>query len=58
MTRTSNIIPLRPYDPVPWETFAQVEPPRPNPEPAMFWKAFIFLCALAVVVGTLFAANN
>jgi hypothetical protein len=56
MTRTSNIIPLRPYDPVPWETFATVEPPRPNR--AKFWKAFIFLCALAVVVGALFAANN
>jgi hypothetical protein len=58
MTRTSNIIPLHTAEPFPWEQFVVIDPPRPNPEPAMFRNVFIFLCALAVVVGTLWGFSH
>ena len=54
----TNIVPLRPYDPIPWETFAEVSPPRPNPVPSKFWKAFACLCVLAALGGALFAFSH
>ena len=48
---------MRDYERIPWESFALILTPRARRR-AMTARAFIYLCAIALACGSLFAVSQ